>query len=59
MASGLARKAGLKLFEKHLEQYTPADPLYEEYTDEKGKKKRRKVYLCPHPFYDSFLRSCL
>jgi len=44
MTTELARKVGLKLFEKHLEQYTPSDPLYEEYTNEKGKKKRRKVY---------------
>lgn len=45
MASGLAKKAGLKVLEKHLESYTPQDPLYEEYTDEKGKKKRRKVRI--------------
>jgi len=47
MAEQIAKKVGLKLFEKHLEQYTPADPLYEEYTDEKGKKKRRKREVPP------------
>jgi hypothetical protein len=41
--SDLARKAGLKLFEKHLKQYEPVDPLYETYTDNKGRQKRRKV----------------
>jgi hypothetical protein len=47
MTSELAQKVGLKLFEKNLEHYAPApvDPLYEEYVDEKGRKKRRKVCL--------------
>jgi hypothetical protein len=36
-------KAGKKIFEKHLEKYAPADPLYEFYTNDKGKQKRRKV----------------
>ncbi|GLB44882.1 putative protein with domain of unknown function (DUF4112) [Lyophyllum shimeji] len=40
--SALLGKAGKKLFERHLEQYAPADPLYEFYTDAKGKQKRRK-----------------
>lgn len=44
MTSKLAKKAGLKMFEKHLEAYTPADPYYETYTDERsGKKMQRKV----------------
>jgi len=47
MTSALAKKAGLKLFEKHLEQYTPADPYYEEYTDKKGKVKKRKREVPP------------
>jgi len=47
MAEDIARKVGLKLFEKHLEQYTPADPLYENYTDEKGRQKRRKREIPP------------
>ncbi|KZP05618.1 hypothetical protein FIBSPDRAFT_914853 [Athelia psychrophila] len=38
----LINKAGRELFSKHLEQYSPADPMYEEYTTAKGKKKRRK-----------------
>jgi hypothetical protein len=41
----LLTKAGRKLFEKHLGEYAPADPLYEFYTDERGRKKRRKVTL--------------
>lgn len=45
--SAIAKKAGLKVFERHLENYTPSDPLYEEYTDEHGKKKRRKRELPP------------
>ncbi|GAB1526955.1 hypothetical protein RhiXN_03290 [Rhizoctonia solani] len=45
--SAIAKKAGLKLFERHLENYSPSDPLYEEYTDENGKKKRRKRELPP------------
>lgn len=43
MYSDIARKAGLKLFEKHLKEYEPVDPLYETYTDKKGRQKRRKV----------------
>lgn len=43
MTSKLAQKVGLKLFDKHLAQYTPADPLYETYTDNRGKERRRKV----------------
>ncbi|KAJ7216615.1 hypothetical protein GGX14DRAFT_605516 [Mycena pura] len=42
MTSTILNKAGKSLFEKHLQQYTPADPLYEEYTDDKGKKRRRR-----------------
>lgn len=45
MTSALLGKAGKKLFEKHLEQYAPADPKYEFYVDEHGKQKRRKVCL--------------
>ncbi|KAJ8072021.1 hypothetical protein AAF712_009639 [Marasmius tenuissimus] len=45
--SKLLGKAGKALFEKHLEQYAPADPLYEEYTTDKGKKKRRKRAIPP------------
>ncbi|KAF8969093.1 hypothetical protein BDZ97DRAFT_1795989 [Flammula alnicola] len=45
--TSLINKAGKKLFEKHLEKYTPADPLYEFYTNEHGKQKRRKRELPP------------
>ena len=41
--SSLIETAGKKLFAKHLEKYTPEDPLYEFYTDKHGKQKRRKV----------------
>jgi hypothetical protein len=41
--SAMLGKAGKKLFAKHLEQYAPEDPLYETYTNERGKKKQRKV----------------
>jgi len=47
MTSDMAKKIGMKLFEKHLEQYTPADPLYEEYTDAKGRTKRRRREIPP------------
>jgi len=47
MATFIAKKAGAKLFEKHLQRYEPVDPLYETYTDENGRQKRRKV----HPSY--------
>ncbi|KAF8269562.1 hypothetical protein EI94DRAFT_1778227 [Lactarius quietus] len=46
MSSAL-NKAGMKLFTRHLEQYTPADPLYEEYVDKRGRTKRRKRQLPP------------
>jgi len=45
--SALLGKAGKKLFEQHLESYAPADPLYETYTDERGRQKRRKVRPTP------------
>ncbi|KAG2364573.1 hypothetical protein BDR07DRAFT_1470815 [Suillus spraguei] len=40
-------KAGRKLFEKNLEQYQPEDPLYEFYTDKRGKQRRRKRAIPP------------
>ncbi|KAF9014471.1 hypothetical protein BDZ89DRAFT_1076601 [Hymenopellis radicata] len=40
-------KATNKLFEKHMEKYAPVDPLYEEYTDDRGKKRRRKREVPP------------
>ncbi|KAI0649144.1 hypothetical protein C8Q79DRAFT_949039 [Trametes meyenii] len=40
--SNLAIKAGRKLFERNLEQYQPADPMYETYVDKKGRQRRRR-----------------
>ncbi|KAH0832880.1 hypothetical protein J3R83DRAFT_11832 [Lanmaoa asiatica] len=36
------QEVGVKLFRKHLEQYAPPDPLYEYYSDAKGKQHRKK-----------------
>ncbi|KAG7090012.1 hypothetical protein E1B28_011633 [Marasmius oreades] len=47
MTSRLLGTAGKKLFERNLEQYTPADPLYEEYTDDRGRKKRKRRAIPP------------
>jgi hypothetical protein len=44
--SSFVEATGKKLFAKHLEKYTPEDPLYEFYTNKHGKQKRRKVN-CP------------
>jgi len=41
------QKAGTKLFAEHLEQYQPQDPLYEVYTDNRGKQRRRKREIPP------------
>lgn len=34
---------GKKLFAQQIQAYEPQDPLYETYTDSKGRQKRRKV----------------
>ncbi|KAJ6591073.1 hypothetical protein DFH09DRAFT_1026063 [Mycena vulgaris] len=47
MSNALLGKAGKALFEKHLQQYTPADPMYEEFTDARGKKRRRRRDIPP------------
>ncbi|KAK0434280.1 hypothetical protein EV421DRAFT_1840358 [Armillaria borealis] len=47
MATKLFEKTGKKLFAKHLEQYSPVDPLYEVYTDDRGKQRRKKRELPP------------
>jgi len=47
MSTILAERAGKKLFEKHVQQYTPTDPLYEFYTDAQGRKKQRKRHVPP------------
>jgi len=39
----LAKKAGLAVFAKHMDDYKPADPYYEVYIDKKGREKRRRV----------------
>ncbi|EGO24851.1 hypothetical protein SERLADRAFT_468764 [Serpula lacrymans var. lacrymans S7.9] len=46
-SSNYITKAGTKLFQKHLDQYAPADPLYESYTDNRGREKRRKRPVPP------------
>jgi hypothetical protein len=43
MTSMLAKKAGMKLFSQNIQQYTPVDPLYETYVDDRGRERRRKV----------------
>ena len=43
MTSGFAAAAGRKVLSKHLTNYTPADPLYETYTDKKGRERTRRV----------------
>ncbi|KAF9481939.1 hypothetical protein BDN70DRAFT_784504, partial [Pholiota conissans] len=43
----ILNKAGVALFEKNLEHYQPADPLYEYYTDVDGKQQRRNRDLPP------------
>ncbi|KIK67823.1 hypothetical protein GYMLUDRAFT_36602 [Collybiopsis luxurians FD-317 M1] len=43
----IINSAGKKLFEKHLEQYAPSDPMYEYYTDKKGKQRRRRREIPP------------
>lgn len=39
----IAIKAGRKLFSQHVKDYTPQDPLYETYTDKRGRQRRRKA----------------
>ena len=41
--SAYIQNVGVKLFRQHLEQYAPADPVYEYYNDAKGKQRRKKV----------------
>jgi hypothetical protein len=41
------QNAGMRLFQKNLEQYKPEDPLYEFYTDKRGKQRRRKRAIPP------------
>ena len=50
MATSVAKVAGKTIFGKHLKRYEPVDPLYETYTDNNGRQRRRKVraILSPH-----------
>jgi len=43
----IAKKAGLAVFAKHMDNYTPSDPYYEVYTDKKGREKRRRRDIPP------------
>jgi hypothetical protein len=47
MAQQIAQKAGLSIFAKHMKNYEPVDPLYEDYVDKKGRTRRRKRELPP------------
>lgn len=47
MSSSYMQNIGTKLFAKHIQQYTPQDPMYEMYTDERGRQKRRKRAIPP------------
>jgi len=46
-ATSAAKKAGMDVLAKHLKSYEPQDPLYEEYTDSKGRVRQRKRELPP------------
>jgi len=43
----LLNSAAKRLFERNLEQYTPSDPMYESYTDAKGRQRRRRREIPP------------
>ncbi|KAJ7747941.1 hypothetical protein DFH07DRAFT_830635 [Mycena maculata] len=45
--NALLDRAGLALFEKHLDKYTPVDPMYEDYTDKRGRKRKRRRQIPP------------
>ncbi|KAL4063762.1 hypothetical protein J3A83DRAFT_967859 [Scleroderma citrinum] len=47
MATSYMQNVGVKLFAKNIEQYTPQDPMYEEYTDARGRQKRRRRAVPP------------
>ncbi|KAL5526165.1 hypothetical protein ACEPAG_7503 [Sanghuangporus baumii] len=47
MSSTILTKAGLQIFEKHLKQYEPVDPVWETWVDENGKTHKRKRELPP------------
>lgn len=41
----MERYVARKFFETNMKKYEPTDPLYETYTDAKGKQRRRKVRI--------------
>ncbi|EMD34041.1 hypothetical protein CERSUDRAFT_117549 [Gelatoporia subvermispora B] len=43
----IAMRAARKLFSQRLQEYAPADPYYETYTDKKGRQRRRKREVPP------------
>ncbi|ETW82795.1 hypothetical protein HETIRDRAFT_243211, partial [Heterobasidion irregulare TC 32-1] len=45
--STLLNSAGRRLFARHVAQYAPQDPMYEPYTDARGRSKRRRRALPP------------
>lgn len=45
--SSYMQNVGVKLFAKHIEEYAPQDPMYEVYTDERGRQKRRRREIPP------------
>jgi len=47
IAVSAAKKAGMGVLSKHLQNYTPQDPMYEEYVDTRGRKKKRRRQLPP------------
>jgi len=41
------QRYGLQLFQKHIKQYEPVDPMYETYVDNRGRTKRRRREIPP------------
>jgi hypothetical protein len=41
--SFIVKMVGKSVLEKHIAKYEPADPVYEEYVGDDGKKHTRKV----------------
>lgn len=50
--SAYMQQVGVKLFRQHLENYAPPDPVYEYYSDAKGKQRRKKVSMAFSPGCD-------
>jgi len=47
MAERLLQSTGIKLFSKHIQQYSPEDPMYETYVDKRGRQKKRRREIPP------------